>query len=600
MIGKFNKNGSLIKLQELFKVKKAPSSVVVLDIDDRWVTLLCASKGIGSGAKAVKFTRYEEFELELPENPKEKDIGAALSRKLKELRISNGNVVLGIPRSEVMLRQMLIPCVENEGEVASMIHFQITRDLPFRPEDAVIDFSINGTIETHLPPENTAEKEKGKGSVQKQLEVTVAVVPQILVSHYQEIAKAAGFKLIALGFESASRAVALSDMVPPSVSSGSMMLLSAAKSTVTIDISKGGRLVASREATLGPRNTEDQFKEWQEQLVMETMRCIHSYEQDDFHGLINRIYVTRFGSETQRLVDALCEKVDSSDILVEEFAPAKTILLKDAVIKNESNIVLTSGFASELLNNGKLSLDFLNPKQPSISDSGKTKQMVLGIVTLLLVFLMFFVIRSHVIQVRMAEKDAVQQQITKLSKNQPIWRQNILQAVSLRTWQKSENYWLDHLAVLSSLLPSAQELYVTSFSTGSRSNIVLSVRATRSDVITKLDAQLREAGYRLKSPAIIPVGGKGGYAFQTTFELLLPNTKESPDLESLNAPPARPEDDISTMPVQERREMMKKAEEQANPKPQQMAKKDEGQVNPKQQQQQRRGNGGQQRRKGGQ
>ena len=120
---------------------------------------------------------------------------------------------------------------------------------------------------------------------------------------------------------------------------------------------------------------------------------------------------------------------------------------------------------------------------------------------------------------------------------------------------------------------------------------MLSVRATRSDVITKLDAQLREAGYRLKSPAIIPVGGKGGYAFQTTFELLLPNSKESPDLESLNAPPARPEDDISTMPVQERREMMKKAEEQANPKPQQMAKKDEGQVNPKQQQQQRRGNG---------
>ena len=582
MIGKFNKNGSLAKLQGLFKVKKAPSSVVVLDIDDRWVTLLCASKGIGSGAKAVKYTRYEEFELELPENPKEKDIGTALSRKLKELKISSGNFVLGIPRSEVMLRQMLIPCVENEGEVASMIHFQITRDLPFRPEDAVIDFSINGTIETHLASEATVEKEKEKGTVQKQLEVTVAVVPQILVNHCQEIAKAAGGKLVALGFESASRAVALSTMVPPPAASGSMMLLSVAKNTVTIDISQRGRLVASREASLGPRNTEEQFKEWMEQLVMETMRCIHSYEQDDFHGLISSIYVTRFGNETSRLVDALRKKVDSVDILVEEFAPAKIFPLKDAEIKNESNIVLTSGFASELLNNGKLSLDFLNPKQPSISDSGKTKQMVLGTVALLLVFLMFFVIRSHIIQVRTAEKDAVQQQITRLSKNQTVWRQNILQAVSLRTWQKSEHYWLDHLAVLSSLLPSAQELYVTSFSTGSRSNIVLSVRATRSDVITKLDAQLREAGYRLKSPAIIPVGGKGGYAFQTTFELLLPNSKESPDLEALSAPPMRPEDDISSMPVQERREMVKKAEEQANPK------------------QQRRGNGGQQRRKGDQ
>ena len=132
----------------------------------------------------------------------------------------------------------------------------------------------------------------------------------------------------------------------------------------------------------------------------------------------------------------------------------------------------------------------------------------------------------------------------------------------MRAWQSGELHWLDHLAVLSTLLPESQELYVASFSTGARSNIVLSVRATRSDIIAKLDAQLREAGYRLKTPAITPVSGRSGYGFQTSMELLLsPGGK--PDLETLGMAPERPQDDISLLSAQQRRELNQKAAQAA-------------------------------------
>ena len=179
-----------------------------------------------------------------------------------------------------------------------------------------------------------------------------------------------------------------------------------------------------------------------------------------------------------------------------------------------------------------------------------------------MLFGMFFMIRSHVLKTRMAELAEVQEEVNTLSKNQNLWRQNIIQALSLRAWQSGELHWLDHLAVLSTLLPDSQDLYVASFSTGARSNIVLSIRATRSDIIAKLDAQLREAGYRLKTPAITPVSGRSGYGFQTSMELLLsPGVK--PDLETLSMAPERPQEDISLMSAQQRREMNQKAAQAA-------------------------------------
>jgi Tfp pilus assembly PilM family ATPase len=555
---KFNIKNLEKKVRELLNLKKAPSSVTVLDLAGEELRLLQAAK---RGSR-MRISRYEEAKLEVPPMAKDKELGELLGKKLKELKCHPGGVAFGVPRSEVMLRQMMIPFVENEGEAASMVHFQIARDLPFRSEDAVIDFSIQVAKEQARATDSSEAPEAEK-KPEKQLQITVAVVPVMVVNRYKEICKAAGLKLSALGFQSDARAESLRYCgVVPKDFSETLMLLSVTEDTVILDVVRGDNLVFSREASLKESGLDQkdkkQEKERIEQITTETVRCLHSYEQEDLQGQISKIYVMNMGAETPQVLDSLRARTQAAGIGIEEFNPAEHLQLKNK--ENLDTLSLTSmvGLAAGILEKDHLSIDFLNPKKPTMPHTGKTRQAVLAVVVVIMLFGMFFMIRSHVLKTRMAELAVVQEEVNSLSKNQNLWRQNIIQALSLRAWKSGELHWLDHLAVLSTLLPESQDLYVASFSTGARSNIVLSVRATRSDIIAKLDAQLRDAGYRLKTPAITPVSGRSGYGFQTSMELLLsPGAK--PDLETLSMAPERPQDDISLMSAQQRREMNQKA-----------------------------------------
>ena len=160
-----------------------------------------------------------------------------------------------------------------------------------------------------------------------------------------------------------------------------------------------------------------------------------------------------------------------------------------------------------------------------------------------------------------AECDALQSQISALSKNQKTWRLAVMQTLSTRAWNSGERHWMEHVAVLSSVLPDAEEAFVPSFSTGTRSNVVLSLRVSRSDAIAELESRLRELGYRLKSPAVTPVAGRSGYGFQITMELVYPG-KKSPSFEGLELPAERPEDDMSLLPIKEQKDLLKRAGKQ--------------------------------------
>src|SRR5205085_11724459 len=90
-------------------------------------------------------TRIFAEKLELPADADRADpslVGKEIARILSRLRIKPGAVVMGVPRALVVLRSLSLPVIEDVKELASMIHFQISKDLPFRLDDAVIDFTV--------------------------------------------------------------------------------------------------------------------------------------------------------------------------------------------------------------------------------------------------------------------------------------------------------------------------------------------------------------------------------------------------------------------------------------------------------------------------
>jgi hypothetical protein len=94
-------------------------------------------------------------------------------------------------------------------------------------------------------------------------------------------------------------------------------------------------------------------------------------------------------------------------------------------------------------------------------------------------------------------------------------------------------------------------MYITSFSTGARGVVHLSVQTRNGDTLAQIDKRLREAGYDLKPLAITPSSDRYGYGFQSSLELTLPD-KVNLDLSQLK-PPLRPANDASLDPPRPRR-----------------------------------------------
>ena len=120
-----------------FRKRKA---IAAMDLDGDTLRVVHAS-GQGSNARV---NRIESAKLEL--SPEKKDdaaaVGDAVKKAVELLRTKPKEVVVALPRGQVVLRPLQVPMVADIRELASIINFQISKDLPFRVEEAVVDFKV--------------------------------------------------------------------------------------------------------------------------------------------------------------------------------------------------------------------------------------------------------------------------------------------------------------------------------------------------------------------------------------------------------------------------------------------------------------------------
>lgn len=213
---------------------KARGPITALDWDG---SLLRAAQSVERGGRAeivhLAAGRVEgSLGLDQPEADAQA-IGGRLARALHALGVKPGAVVMGIPRGVVFLRTLSLPKPQTPSELAAMVNFQISKDLPFRAEEAIIDFQVNGQFAAKTPPAvvgapaetptapaapapappaATPEAPPANGAPPapaEKLEVLVAVVKKEVVEHCQRVARAAGFTLAALGLDSYANARSL-------------------------------------------------------------------------------------------------------------------------------------------------------------------------------------------------------------------------------------------------------------------------------------------------------------------------------------------------------------------------------------------------------
>ena len=506
-----------------FRKRKA---IAAIDLDGDTLRVVHAS-GQGAGARV---NRIESAKLEIPADKKDQAaaVGAALKSALESLKSKPKEVVQALPRGQVVMRPLQVPMVADVRELASIINFQIAKDLPFRIEEAVVDFKVLRAID--IPA--TAE-----GEAQKRLEVLVGAVKSDVVQFHREVARIAGLKLVGLGLRSIAAA---HYAIRCQSSDAPFLLVSVRAEEVTLEIVTGGKLVFSRVAVIDRENLL-------KSLEIEVVRSLHSFEGSSGGKPVQRVIVSGGTGNEKEVAAALGARLKLQSEVLE---PGACIDVRNLDQGELAKSIAPIGLALSVLDPGGLLIDFANPKKPAVQRNTKrTRMLVAGVAAVAVLFTMFGV-RANLIKKRVQLRDSVQAELKAAEKNLPIYKKLKVQAKTVEAWMADEQNWLDHLAYLSAVLPNAEEIYVSAFTTTPQHVVRFTVQSKTGELLAALDKKLRAAGYEVKPLSITPANDKHGYHFRTTVELTIPK-KLKPDISKFK-PAARPLDDASlktaTMP----------------------------------------------------
>jgi Tfp pilus assembly PilM family ATPase len=563
---------------------RPPSQVTALDIDSQTLRVV---QSVPRGGDA-SITRLVALNLELPADADRTDpalMGGAIARALSQAGLKPGSVVMGVPRAQLVLRTLSLPVIEDIRELASIVHFQLSRDLPFRLDEAVVDFKVRGPVK----PENSAAESAapvlasdaapGEGRAEPapgKLEVLVAAVRREVVEFYRQTADAAGLKLAALGLLPYANARCV-EACRVADSDHPFALVSLRPDEVSIDIIAWESLLFSRgaaiklvteppapaapagagsESALGDKSDKADKTDpvaaaepprpatFAEAASIEVVRTLHSYGGLQSQNAATKVVVTGATGNEAALVEALTKRLSIPCTLLD---PATTFELPAESRDHASGSIGAIGLALGLGDAKGLPFDFLNPKQPSVPRDMRRIRILAGLSAAAAVLVFVLSIRGYLINQRERTRRELVAQLSEAEKKSPIYKRMIQQVGAVDDWTKGNANWIEHCAYLSAILPASEEIYLTSLSISGQGAIRLAVQARSGEILAKLDKQLRAAGYDVKPLAITPGADRHGYEFRSTVELIVPERMKI-DLSKVSTP-ARPADDGSLDPA---------------------------------------------------
>jgi Tfp pilus assembly PilM family ATPase len=558
---------------------RPPSQVTALDIDNQTLRVV---QSVPRGRDA-SITRLLALDLGLAAEADRNDplvMGTAIARALAQAGIKSSSVVMGIPRAQVVLRTLTLPVIEDVRELASMVHFQIGRDLPFRLDEAVVDFKVRPPPEGASPEAataglGTAAETKLNAISAGKLEVLVAAARREVVEFYRQTADAAGLKLTALGLLSDAH-VRCVEACRVADGDQAFALVSLRPEEVSIEIIAWQSLLFSRGASikLGPvpeptasvsasapasETTEDSASAdkpesllstepprpttFAEAASIEVIRTLHSYNGMQSQNPATKVVVTGATGQEAAVVESLGKRLSIPCTLLD---PATAFELPAESRDHANGSLAAIGLALGLGDSKGLPFDFLNPKEPAVPRDMRRIRILAGLSTAAALLVFVLSIRGYLINQRERTRRELVAQLSEAEKRSPIYKRMMQQIGAVDEWAKGNANWIEHCSYLSAILPASEEIYLTSLTVSGQGVIRLAVQARSGEILAKLDKQLRAAGYDVKPLAITPGADRHGYEFRSTVELLVPERMKI-DLSKVKAP-ARPADDGSLDP----------------------------------------------------
>ncbi len=523
-------------------------AVVALDVDGSTLRVAQAAN-----RASLKFVATAP--LEWPADADRNDpsvLGPAIKHALAKLRVKASSVVMGVPRARVVLRNLKAPKMDKLAELASLVHFQIGKDLPFRPEEAVIDFKVGDEVPAPAKaadPQAKPEPEGAPEAAGPRVEVLAAVVKREVVEFYQRLAEEAGLNLVGLGLLPYGNyrcgeacEVASGDTV--------CALVCLRPDEVSVDILGRQWLLFSRGAAIrGPGDPAGEAvrtpssEALVQTSVIEVVRSLHSYAGMEPNRPVTRVLVAGGTGCEEALIEALKPRLN---VACNKLDPAAALHLPGEFQEAAAGSIAVMGLALGAGDPDGLRIDFLRPKRPAVRRNMKRIRLVTSVAAAVVLIATVLGVRATLVAKRSKELDTAAAELADAEKKRPSYRKVINQAAVVEKWAKEGRNCLDQYATLSAALPPSEETYLTSLSVSAQGAVRINVQARSAETLARVEKQLRAAGYEVKPLAITPAPNRFGYEFRSNVELVAPE-KLKTDPRQLK-PPARPPDDYSLDP----------------------------------------------------
>jgi len=523
---------------------RGPRRVVAIDFDARCVRLVAAER-MGNAARIDRLLR-----IDLPEDLDAGDpsaVGRFLGESLREHRLGGAAALMNVPRGKAILKPLSLPAGTPDDELPGMVQFQVAKELPFRPEEAAIDFAF----ETHFDVESAETAPPTR-------DVLVAAVGVPDIDYYRQIADAARVKLSRLGLRSSANQGCLAACDVPD-GAGPVALVHLTAGETEIDVIAEGSLSFSRSAVVHIPDGEQgaapaALRAAVEDVVKEVLRSLQSYQAVGRGEQFARVLVAGGTGVEGEVVRGLrrrwgehCELFDPSSALEIEHAP-----------EHASAYIAALGLAIGDCRR-EVSFDFLHPKRPvRRRDARKVRAAVIAAAAAVAILGSIVAGAVHLRNKR-ARVESLQvkyngenpDKVGGLRKEEAEVEALRQRAAALEAWadRGQADAWLTHLRNVSAAFTSCEKAYATSLRAevsgrGAGRQVVVIDCLTRNKVeTTELRKRMHLVGYESGRPGgKAPGRGERNFTDGTRIELII-DPKDDLTPEAVGLAP-RPSNDV--------------------------------------------------------
>ncbi len=432
------------------------------------------------------------------------ETGKQLAEKLKELRVSSFQLLVGLPRSQVEQVQLSLP-VATKAELPIMVRNEVMRRLSDVPDDTEIDFVELPEIEPD------------------RLRIEAFVLRPETSQFLNEIGVGVGKTAIQIVLRPLAVA-SLFDRLTGDEHVTSL-LLNLVDDSADMSILKRGRVQFSRSVRLAAETAENERLEKVVDEIRRTIAVAPIEARDESN--VQHIYMfgdfNQNGTRIERMADLLELPVSVLDPLVGiQLRPNAD---SQQVYRFTALIGVVRDFAE-----GRPPIDFANPKRPPEPPRYGRKiafYLTAAMVVLAVVGWQF-----------KAELDAAEASFNQVA-NELQQETKLLEKLRSRTfvvdaverWRTNEIHWLNELHELSVEFPPADQAVVQNMSMTSNNNgigvVSMSVRVKDPALIGQMESTLRDQSHQVASRRISQATDERAFPcqFETSISVR-PSAKE--------------------------------------------------------------------------